>query len=164
MPRFAVLAGGLSLVLSSLVANAASDAATASAEQLLELTGADRMTVPVHAQVRQMFAQRFAEAGGQGREAVLESYQARADALLERAVGWERLRPELVTLYAGAFSEAELEQLVAFYRSPLGRKMLERLPELNMRSAQLTQARIEAVAPEVNQLLAEMAAQLQSKP
>ncbi len=163
MPFVRRVAVALLPVLFSLEALAA-DGAAAQAERLLELTRADRMTVPVYAQVQQMFAERAGAAGRGAQQAVLESYQARANALLDGAVGWAQLKPELIKLYTDAFSEEELRQLVAFYDSPLGRKMLDQLPVLNMRSAQAAQARVERVAPKVNALADEMAAKLQSTP
>ncbi len=143
---------------------AASDSHTADAERFLKLTNADRLAVPVYAQVQQLFAQRFAEAKApESKQATLERYQAQANAALDKAVGWDKLRPELVVLYTSQFSEKELEGLIEFYESSLGKKMLERLPELNARSAQLAQARLEAAAPEVNRLLGEMSAELAPK-
>lgn len=163
MSRSRPLAVALSLVLTSWQAMAA-DSHAEQAERLLELTRADRLPVPVYAQVQELFARGFAEAKAPAaKKAVLERYQARADAALDRAIGWDKLRPELVKLYAGAFSEQELKELIAFYQSDLGRKMLEKLPELNMRSAQITQARVEDVAPEVNSLLADMMAELKQQ-
>ncbi|WP_028239063.1 DUF2059 domain-containing protein [Stutzerimonas azotifigens] len=165
MPRFISLCAGAVLlaVLGSPVL-AASDSHTADAERFLKLTNADRLAVPVYAQVQQLFAQRFAEAKApESKQATLERYQAQANAALDKAVGWDKLRPELVVLYTSQFSEKELEGLIEFYESSLGKKMLERLPELNARSAQLAQARLEAAAPEVNRLLGEMSAELAPK-
>lgn len=163
MPRFASLIGA-ALILGTASVGAAEPAHDAAAERFLELTHADRLAVPVYAQVQQLFAQRFAEAGSPGgKQATLERYQAQANAALDKAIGWEHLEPELVALYTEAFSEGELEELIAFYRSPLGVKMLERLPTLNARSAQLTQARLQQAAPDVNRLLDELSGELQPK-
>jgi len=133
----------------------------AEARRFLELTRTDKLTVPAYAQVQQMFAQRFAEAQGRdSQKPILERYQAQANAALDRVVGWQTLQPELVDLYVRAFSEAELKELLAFYQTPLGRKVLERMPQLMAMSAQLTQDRLQRAVPEVNQLLAEMSAEL----
>ncbi|GAB6387017.1 DUF2059 domain-containing protein [Stutzerimonas marianensis] len=133
----------------------------ARAEQFLELVNADRLSVPVYAQVQQMFAERFAQAGApEDKRALLERYQSQADAALDQAIGWEKVKPDLVTLYTEAFTEQELGELNAFYQSDLGRKMLSRLPQLNARSAQVTQAKLESAVPQVNKLLADMTAEL----
>ncbi|MGE4406509.1 DUF2059 domain-containing protein [Pseudomonas sp.] len=153
-------------VLSCIALSSMADSATHadSAERFLQLANADRLAVPVYAQVQQMFAQRFAEAQTPGsKRALLERYQAKADAALDKAIGWDKLKPDLVALYTSQFSEPELNQLIDFYQSPLGKKMLAKLPELNARSAQLTQAKLEAAVPEVNQLLADMTAELDTQ-
>ena len=42
----------------------------------------------------------------------------------------DKARPELVRLYMQEFSKEEMEQLMAFYNSPLGRKTKQSLPRL----------------------------------
>ena len=71
----------------------------ADAEKFLILAHADKLAVPVFAQVQQMFAQRFAQANApESKKALLETYQAKANAALETAVGWDKIKPDLVKL------------------------------------------------------------------
>ncbi len=157
----------LSMTLLSGQASADSAGHEAQAERFLELVNADRLAVPVYAQVQQMFAQRFEQTRApENKRALLEQYQSKADAALDQAIGWEKVKPELITLYTETFTEQELTQLNEFYESALGKKMLTKLPELNARSAQVTQAKLESAVPQVNKLLAEMTAELdtQKKP
>ena len=157
----------LSMALLSGQANADSAGHQAQAERFLELVNADRLAVPVYAQVQQMFAQRFEQTQApENKRALLEQYQSKADAALDKAIGWEKVKPDLITLYTETFTEQELTQLNEFYESALGKKMLAKLPELNARSAQVTQAKLENAVPQVNKLLAEMTAELdtQKKP
>lgn len=108
-----------------------------------------------------MFAQRFAQAGGsEAQKAVLERYQAQADTALDKVVGEGKLDEALVALYTDAFSEAELKELLAFYQTPVGRKVLEQMPQLMAHSAQLTQARLQQAVPEVDRLLGAMTSEL----
>ncbi|MGA6104801.1 DUF2059 domain-containing protein [Pseudomonas solani] len=144
------------------LADAASHAANA--ERFLKLAHADKLTVPVYGQVQQMFAQRFEQSGAPAdKKAALESYQAKANTALDKAVGWDKLKPELVKIYTTNFTEPELKDLIAFYESPLGKKVLEKMPTLTAQSAQLTQSRLEAAVPEVNKLLADMTSELAPK-
>ncbi len=158
------LCGTLSLALLSGQASADSASHAAKAERFLELVNADRIAVPVYAQVQQMFAERFAQTQApESKRALLESYQSKADAALEKAIGWKKVKPDLVALYTATFSEAELTQLNEFYESELGKKMLTQLPQLNAHSAQITQAKLESAVPQVNKLLAEMTAELDTQ-
>ena len=162
MPRFTALCAALLLACASAQAFADAASHAADAERFLKLARAERLTVPVYAQVQQMFAQRFAESQApESQRALLERYQAKANAALEKAVGWEVVKPDLVKLYTSHFDEQEMQELLAFYQSPLGRKVLEKMPMLTAQSARLTQNRLEAAVPRVNKLLADMTAELQ---
>jgi len=158
MSRFRVLCAVIPLLLcaggSALAATAGH---VATAEKFLLVVRADKLTVPVYAQVQQMFAQRFAEARApQSKRSLLERYQARANTALDKAVGWDKLKPEMVRLYTETFSESEMKELLAFYQSPLGQKVLTNMPALTAQSAQMTQAALETAVPEVNRLLDDM--------
>ena len=151
------------LLLTLLRTHAFADAAshTAAAKQLLKLVNADQIAGPWYGQVNQMFAQRFAETQSPAnKKAVLESYQAKADATLNKVVGWDKLEPEMVKLYTKGFSEAELNELIAFYKSALGKKVLKEMPALFAESMKMTQAKLEPVVPQINQLLEQMTKEL----
>ena len=50
---------------------------------------------------------------------------------------WENFGPRIAAIYAQAFTEAELHDLLAFYRTPTGQKALSILPDLAKQGAQL---------------------------
>lgn len=151
---------GVVCLLGSSMALADADSHAREAERFLKLTRADQMSTQVYLQVRQAFEQRYAEQPVPGKRALLERYQLKAEAVLDRSLAWDTLKPEMISLYTGAFSEQELAQLIAFYRTPLGAKLLDTLPALNLASARLTQRQVQKAAPEVNRLLTEMSAEL----
>ena len=164
MSRLPAFCAALILTCGSAQVLADAKSHAADAERFLLLARADTLAVPVYAQVQQMFAQRFAESNApQSEKAVLETYQAQANAALEQAVGWDKLKPDMVKLYTSNFDEQEMKDLIRFYESPLGKKVLEKMPTLTAQSAQLTQGKLEVAVPKVNQLLAEMTTKLTPK-
>ena len=164
MPRLPAFCAALLLLCGSAQVLADAKSHAADAERFLLLARADRLAVPVFTQVQQMFAQRFAESNApQSDKALLETYQAQANAALEQAVGWDMLKPDMVKLYTRNFNEQEMKDLIRFYESPLGKKVLEQMPSLTAQSAQLTQSKLETAVPKVNQLLAEMTSKLTPK-
>ena len=164
MSRLPAFCAALILTCGSAQVLADAKSHAADAERFLLLARADKLAVPVYAQVQQMFAQRFAESNApQSEKAVLETYQAQANAALEQTVGWDKLKPDMVKLYTSNFNEQEMQDLIRFYESPLGKKVLEKMPTLTAQSAQLTQGKLEAAVPKVNQLLAEMTTKLTPK-
>ncbi|MGL4315584.1 MAG: DUF2059 domain-containing protein [Pseudomonas sp.] len=163
MSRLTLVCSALLLAISTpLLADDASHAAQA--RKLLEITHANKLTVPVYSQVQQAFAQRFAEAQApESKKALLESYQAKANVALDKAIGWQKLEPQMVSLYSAAFTEAELKELIAFYQSPTGSKVLARMPALMAQSVQISQSQLQPAVPEVNKLLTDMSAELAPK-
>ena len=162
MTRLRAICTAVALVCASgqVFADAASHAA--SAETFLKLAHADKLGTPVYMQVQQMFAQRFEQTKAPAsKKALLETYQAKANTALDQAIGWDKLKPDMVKLYTANFSESELNDLVKFYQSPLGKKVLEKMPQLTHQSAQMTQAKLESAVPVVNKLLADMTAELE---
>lgn len=132
------------------------------AAKFLELIHADKMTTPAYMQVNGMLEQLFvASKAPDSRRAVLETYQAKANTILDRAVGWDVLKPDVVKLYTANFTDAELAQLIEFYESSTGQKMVKQLPMVTMQTDQLIHKKvIENAAPEINSLIEQMAKEL----
>lgn len=50
---------------------------------------------------------------------------------------WDELEPKLVELYVREFSEKEILEVIAFYKTPTGQKALKRLPLLMAECAKI---------------------------
>ncbi|HEN8714427.1 TPA: DUF2059 domain-containing protein [Pseudomonas putida] len=161
MTRLRALCAAVALACASGQVLAATASHNAAAEKFLTLANADKLGTPVYMQVQQMFAQRFAQTKAPAtKQSVLESYQAKANAALDSAIGWNKLKPKMVDLYTQTFTEQELKDLVKFYQSPLGKKVLSQMPKVTQQSAQLTQQSLEPAVPVVNKLLEDMTNEL----
>ena len=91
---------------------------------------------------------------------VREVMQSWADSTMTlRALG-----PGLVRIYAQTFTEAELRQLIAFYQTPVGRKLATSSPELTRRGAEVGASIAEANLPLLQRMIQSRAAQLQRPP
>ncbi|HEU0013297.1 MAG TPA: DUF2059 domain-containing protein [Longimicrobium sp.] len=56
---------------------------------------------------------------------------------MEEHFTWEKLEPEFIRMYVDIYTLDELRGLAAFYRTPLGRRVVETMPELSRRSQQV---------------------------
>jgi uncharacterized protein len=72
---------------------------------------------------------------------------------LAKHLSWKALEPEFVALYAKHFSEAELQQMIVFYSTPVGKKAISLMPMLQMQGTQLAMAKVQAHMNELMQLL-----------
>ncbi|MCC5847081.1 MAG: DUF2059 domain-containing protein [Verrucomicrobia bacterium] len=50
---------------------------------------------------------------------------------VEETLDWQKIRPEITALLEASFTPDELTDMLAFYQSPVGRKMMAALPELS---------------------------------
>ena len=86
-----------------------------------------------------------------GLEALLREF-------LARYVTWDALKTEYAGLYAGAFTEEELREMTAFYRTPTGQKLARATPQLSRLGAELGERVMRAHAAELEEMIARRAA------
>jgi hypothetical protein len=86
----------------------------------------------------------------------IEEFQQKITDLVSDTLAWSKLQPEYVALFADVYSEQELDGLIAFYTSPVGKAMVEKTPMLMQRSSQIAQKHMQDAQPELEKLLNEM--------
>ncbi len=79
----------------------------------------------------------------------LAPHQEKIRAFLTKHMGWAALKNDVINLYTAEFTEAELNEMNKFYQTPTGRKMVEKMPVLMTKGAQLGQSRVQANLPEL---------------
>ncbi len=73
-------------------------------------------------------------------------------------MGWNSLQKDLTDMYLSTFSEKELEQINAFYITPVGQKVITSLPQLVEQRNQLASQRLQQNIGELQQIIAPPAA------
>jgi hypothetical protein len=68
-------------------------------------------------------------------------------------LSWGVLEPDLTRIYLEVFTEPEITEMVAFYETPLGQKMLAKMPQLMAKSNEVTSRRMQAAMPQLMQRL-----------
>jgi hypothetical protein len=76
-------------------------------------------------------------------------------------LSWKAMKPDLVTIYADVFTEQEIRDVTAFYRTPLGKTMMAKMPQIMARSAELSQQHLQAALPQLMSRIQARAAELQ---
>ena len=85
-----------------------------------------------------------------GRPQIEKDYDAIMPALMEGMVARSSELVDLIAVvYARNFTAAELQQVSAFYRSPVGQKFLEKMPTITQESMQAGQKWGQTVAGEM---------------
>lgn len=133
--------------------------------KFLEIIHADKFTTLAYMQAQDVLNRLFVVSKApESKRAILEKYEAQADAVLDKAIGWDVIKPDVVRLYQANFTDAELAQMIDFYESPTGKKMLRQLPEINAQVEQLIGSKLERDAtPQIQQIIQSMAKELNFK-
>jgi hypothetical protein len=79
--------------------------------------------------------------------------------LVSTELSWEKLKPDVVKLYADAYTEQELDAIIAFYKSPVGQSVIAKQADLQTKTSAIAQQRMAAVYPELQKLLKDFTAQ-----
>jgi hypothetical protein len=90
----------------------------------------------------------------------LEPYRDVMKSWAGRTLSKENMQPRLAALYADAFTEAELRQLISFYKTPVGRKALDAMPRLMQEGAEIGKQLADEHAPELQKMIADRDAEL----
>ncbi len=80
-------------------------------------------------------------------------FREKVVALLRGAASWKALEPDILKLYSDAYSEEEIDGILAFYRTPVGRTMLAKTPQLTDQSIAISQRRMADLAPRIQALV-----------
>ena len=76
---------------------------------------------------------------------------------LMKHMSWESLKADTIQIYMTEFTEKELDELNRFYQTDVGKKMVEKMPTLMGRGAELGAKRVQEHMPELQAAIAEEA-------
>jgi hypothetical protein len=72
---------------------------------------------------------------------------------LTQYVNWESVKEDTITVYTQEFTEPELKKLTEFYKTPVGKKANEKMPQLAFLAGQLGLKKAQAHQAELRQTL-----------
>lgn len=82
---------------------------------------------------------------------------------LRKHMSYKSLKPDLIRIYSEAFTEPELKEINAFYRTDVGKKAIRLMPELVNKGGQLGAQRVRENLPELQQMIQAEAARIQQR-
>ena len=144
----------LPLVLGCLVVGSVAVADDAShrkaAKEMLVVTHAESLGAAMSEQIVSMIEQQMRGAVESLPPAELQKFQKELGRMITHDLRFEIMQDELIEVYIATFSEQDLRDMVAFYKTPLGQKMLEKLPVVIQQSMEVGQKHALAMAPQIN--------------
>jgi len=151
------------LILSVCVSTAFADTHHDAARELMRVSGTEQIMTQMQLQIESMFLNISSDAEyNEAQQKIVARYRGEVAALLKDEMIWEKIEGDVVELYVQSFSEDELKELIAFYKTPLGQKMISKMPEVMLRSAEISRQQMRNVIPRIKQLGQSMSEELRT--
>jgi len=140
-----------------IAAIAATDSHKKAAEELLIVTNAEKTMERVYPQMETMFKNIIKQSNIPAENVeIAERYLQRIMELVMDEISWEKLKPQLIEIYLEVYSESELNEIVAFYKSPTGQKFIAKMPELMTATMKINQTNLQRIMPKIQAMSEEM--------
>lgn len=135
----------------------------AAVEKMLQLSNVDKIMDPMFEQAESMLKSQFEQMGvSEKQRPVLEKYNQKLISLMKKEMAWSKMRDDFINIYIKVYTEEEILEINKFYSSPVGKKMVEKMPMLMQESMTLTQKIVQNIFPQIKQISEEMAQEVQN--
>ena len=143
------------LLVCSVGARAA--ASPESVERLLQVMKVQMQIETVYAQAMPVMQNAMrqaisAQGGSAEAQRVFDIVTPRVNAIVAEELGWAKLKPDFVAIYAETLTQEEVDGLTVFYEGPIGSALIDKTPQLTQRSMQLMQQRMGPLMQHVMQV------------
>ncbi|MEO9102929.1 MAG: DUF2059 domain-containing protein [Burkholderiaceae bacterium] len=128
----------------------------ASIETLLTLTKSENTLNAAYEQIVPVTTQSIPQAlagktlSTQQPQGVETAVQQAVEVMRTELSSWASVRPDVMKIYQGTFLQEEVDGMIAFYRSPPGIAVVEKLPTVMQRSNAFAMARMPSIVAKVN--------------
>lgn len=73
--------------------------------------------------------------------------------LMHDELNWSKLKPEYEQMYMDTFTQQEVDDILAFYNTPSGKAMIQKMPAMMGKVMQLSQAHMQTLMPRAMQIM-----------
>ncbi len=148
----------LALLFCSPAAFAADTAPSeASLRDLLELTRARDTLDTMLTQMDEVMKTTMRQATdgqqlNQAQRELIDQMSTEFVALFKEEMVWDKLEPDMLEVYRTSFTQAEVDGMLDFYRSNVGKAVIDKMPVVVQNSMKLTQGRLGALMPRIQSM------------
>jgi uncharacterized protein len=140
---------------------------TESVKQLLDALGSKSMLLTMENQLDAMM-KRGVEQALNGKtltpqqQSVMDDMRHRVIDLISSQMTWQSVEPTFIAVYQDNFTQQEVDGMLVFYRSDVGKSVVKKLPQAMLTSMQQMQTKMASLAPQIQDLQRQALRQLQS--
>ncbi|HLH04574.1 MAG TPA: DUF2059 domain-containing protein [Bryobacteraceae bacterium] len=103
----------------------------------------------------QMFQQFMGAQLNPEQQKVFDEFEGKVMKVVTTRLSWDQLKPVYLKLYADAFSESDIDGILAFYQSPAGQSLVAKTPQIMAAGSQAAQEKLIGIGPDIQALVQE---------
>lgn len=135
-----------------------------SVEELLVLSKAETLIETVYGQMDQMFKNMGKQLGVKpGEQELFNRFMSKVASLMKEEMSWDKMKGPMMDVYMKHYTEKEIQDMIAFYKSESGRSMISKQADVAKDTMMLRQKMVESFLPKLMKLSKEMEAELAEK-
>ncbi|MFT4195370.1 DUF2059 domain-containing protein [Ottowia sp.] len=143
---------------------AAAPASDAVIEELMEVTRSKSLMDGLNAGMEPMMRAMMADAVKNeqltpAQQRAFDRFPAKFAAVVREEMGWERMKPQMLAIYREVFTQEEVEGQIAFYRSPAGQAVIDKMPQVMQKTMAMSQQQARDLVPRLQAAMKEALAE-----
>jgi hypothetical protein len=140
------------------------DTHRAAVEQLMTLMKVDRIYEQMYPQIKQLVLQQLQQINTpQEQSPLVEKYFNKLFDTMKEEMGWDKMKEDFIQLYMSVYTEQEIQKLIAFYKTPVGQKAIEKTPVIMQQSMAISQKYLKNMMPKIQKIVEEMVTEITTK-
>lgn len=134
------------------------------AERLMTETRIDKISEAFNKETQEKFKQQLMKmVTNDADRQTAERFFNNINVIVNKELGWQNIKDDVVTIYAGIYTKDELTEMAKFFSSPAGQSFITKAPELNEKLITLLKTKLQDCLPELKKLAADMEKEMANK-
>jgi uncharacterized protein len=152
------------LMVLSMGVNAETNTKQAALDELVEIMDMDKLVDSIYSQMESSMQNMSKQMGVKPSEqALFDKHSAEMRKILREGMSWQKMKPHTVELYDRNFSEKEVMDMLAFYKTKTGQSILKKMPVVMQESMTMGQTMMQDVIPKIQALSQQLTADLKQQ-
>ena len=143
--------------------SASADSSRDSVEKLLLVMKQDQLMNQTFEQIKPLVLQQFQQMNlTQEQSQIIDKYMGKMFDVMKEAMSWDKIKDDFIEIYISVYTEEEIQELIKFYQSPIGQKLIEKEPLIIQQSMSLSQKYMMNLLPKIQEISQQMAEEIKN--
>ena len=134
------------------------------AKEMIELTHINQVMKQIEMQAQQTQNQMMSQLNiPENKKEKVLIFRNKLNKKIFEIISYEKMEKEYLELFTSVYTTEELKGLVKFYKSPVGKSMLEKQPIILKKAMEISQNKMRILMPELQNMIKEFEQEMKEK-